>query len=77
MATAAKVERKRATVTEAGDVGAGEDLLFVNVPKAFNYLDPISIMHKFEAGEQNMRRKFAEASYARANGVQILKDPKG
>lgn len=50
-----------------------EDLLFVEVPKAFNLLDDLGIMHKFEAGEQNMRRKYAEHYYAKCHKVKVLK----
>lgn len=67
-------ERRRASAPQQDQFAEGdpEELLHVNVPKAFQYIAPDTIMHKFAAGEQNMRRKFATASYAKSHGVVIL-----
>lgn len=51
-----------------------DELVRVNVPKKFNFVTPDHLMHTYGAGEQNMRRSIAEASYSVSHGVEIIGD---
>jgi len=74
---AAQARKAKIDADAAAKEGDPDELIWVNVPAAFK-LNVGYIVHNIKAGEQLMMRKWAEMSYAKANGVTILgADSKG